>query len=75
MLQPLVDAANHDLFDDNPIPINVILAALAFVIGTALIVYVYIQGNRMRKEQAEQEAEWERCNVIREEDESEFSEY
>lgn len=75
LTQPLIDAMDHDLFDDDPIPINAVLAGLGFVIGTTLVVYVWVQGRKVMKEHLEQEEDWRRNSMIPEEDESMFSEY
>lgn len=75
LTQPLIDAMDHDWFDDDPIPVNAVLAGLGFVIGVLLVGYVYVQGGRVRKEHLEQEEEWRRNSIIPEEDESMFSEY
>ncbi|CAK1366172.1 Protein FMP42 [Cercospora beticola] len=45
--QPLIDAANHEVFHDNPIPINVILASLGLVFGVMLVGYVWTQGRKV----------------------------
>lgn len=45
--QPLIDAANHEVFHDNPIPINVILASLGLVFGVMLVAYVWTQGRKV----------------------------
>lgn len=42
--QPLIDAANHDVFHDNPIPINIIFATLGCLVGTVLVMFVYFKG-------------------------------
>lgn len=75
LTQPLIDAMDHDLFHDNPIPVNAVLAGLGFLIGTALVVYVWVQGGKVMKEHQEQDDEWRRNSIIPEEDESMFSEY
>lgn len=49
--QPAIDAAEHEIFHDNPIPINVILASLGLVIGTALVSFVYSQGRRFEAQE------------------------
>lgn len=45
--QPLIDAANHEVFHDNPIPINVTLASLGLVFGAALVGFVWLQGRKV----------------------------
>lgn len=46
--QPLIDAASHELFHDDPTPINVTLATLGLVFGTALVVYVWVKGPQVQ---------------------------
>lgn len=45
--QPLIDAANHDVFHDNPIPINIIFASLGCLFGTVLVVFVAVKGREI----------------------------
>lgn len=42
--QPLIDAANHNVFHDNPIPINIVLSSLGLLFGTCLVVFVWVKG-------------------------------
>lgn len=49
LTQPLIDAANHDIFHDNPIPINVVLSSLGFILGVALVVYVWSEGRKFER--------------------------
>ena len=49
--QPLIDAANHEVFHDNPIPINVVLTSLGLVIGVALTVFVWIQDHKIHQQE------------------------
>ena len=67
--QPLIDAMNHEVFDDNPIPINVFLASLGFTFGTSLVIYVWTKSKRMAENCASQEHVWDRFRMIPEEDE------
>ena len=73
LFQPAIDAMNHDVFHDNPIPINAILASLGFSIGASLVCYVWTQAQKLRKQYEKQESEWQRNTVIQEEDESEYA--
>ncbi|KAK5166420.1 uncharacterized protein LTR77_007963 [Saxophila tyrrhenica] len=68
LFQPAIDAMDHDIFDDNPIPVNVVFAALAFVFGVALVAYVWWQGRKVTQAQEAQMAEYERYRIIPEED-------
>lgn len=54
--QTAIDALTKGLWHGNPIPINIILAASAFVVGTALVIYVAVQVYRMRKRLDEEDA-------------------
>ena len=54
--QTAIDALTKGLWHGNPVPINIILAALAFVVGTALVIYVSVQVYRMRKKLDEEDA-------------------
>ncbi|WPH03888.1 MFS general substrate transporter [Acrodontium crateriforme] len=73
LVQPAISAANHDLFNDNPIPINAILAVLSLTFGTALVIYVWVQTRRQMKQMAKWEAS-KRQNYVPSilEDESEY---
>lgn len=73
LFQPAIDAMDHEVFNDNPIPINVAFAALAFVFGTALVGYVWWQGRTVRRVEKEQMAEYERYRIIPEEDDDDVS--
>nr|POE86647.1 protein fmp42 [Quercus suber]POE87650.1 protein fmp42 [Quercus suber] len=55
LFQPGIDALNHDVFHDNPIPINIVLASLGFVFGVVLVAFVYVEGRKVEKRLAEQE--------------------
>lgn len=59
-----LDALTHGPFRGNPIPINVILAGAGFVVGTALVLFVWIEGRHVRRRQLEEEAEEERERLI-----------
>ncbi|KAF7130887.1 hypothetical protein CNMCM5793_003757 [Aspergillus hiratsukae] len=68
--QYALDALTHGPFDNNPIPINIFLAAAGFVIGTGLVSYVQIEGKRLRERRVamEEDEERERLIPIEEED-------
>ncbi|KAF2194441.1 MFS transporter-like protein Fmp42 [Zopfia rhizophila CBS 207.26] len=51
-----IDALTKGPFHGNPIPVNVSLAVAGFVIGTALVTFVGIQGHRMQKKLLEDDA-------------------
>jgi hypothetical protein len=54
--QTAVDALTKGTFGGNPIPVNIFLAASAFVVGTTLVTYVTVQVYRMRKRLDEEDA-------------------
>lgn len=62
--QPLIDAANHEVFHDNPIPINVILTSLGLVIGTVLVIFVWVQERHIYKGEREVREATERDRLI-----------
>jgi hypothetical protein len=68
LFQPAIDAMDHEVFNDNPIPINVSFATLGFIFGTALVLYVWWQGRTVSKVQSAQMAEYERYRIIPEEE-------
>ena len=51
-----IDALTKGTFNGNPIPVNLFLAAAAFVVGTALVVYVSVQTYRMQKKLEDEDA-------------------
>ena len=74
MFQPAIDAMNHNVFHDNPIPINAFLASLGFFVGTSLVLYVAKQTKVLKREQEARRTDFERHMVIHEEDcESEYA--
>ena len=75
LFQPAIDALTYEALDGNPIPVNVMLAALGFIFGVILVVYVRLRGRIVRKKQAREDAQVERMNMIPESiAESEFEE-
>ncbi|KAI6842351.1 MFS general substrate transporter [Hortaea werneckii] len=60
LFQPAIDALNYDAFHGNPIPINAFFAILGTVIGIILVVFVQVQGRKVMKQQAKEEAALER---------------
>lgn len=64
--QSALDAMTHEEFHDNPIPVNAILAGAGLVIGVMLVVFVWSQGRKVRREQA-QDAVTERTRLLPEE--------
>ena len=77
LVQPAIAAVTHDIFHDNPIPMNAVLAVLGFLFGGLLVIYVWVQGQREMRKIAEIEAELEAAERQRyvpsiQEDESEY---
>jgi multisubunit Na+/H+ antiporter MnhC subunit len=56
-VQQGLDALTHKTFDNDPIPINVILLITAFVVGTVLVGFVWRKSYTMKREKLEEEAE------------------
>jgi hypothetical protein len=59
-----LDALMQGPFDGDPTPNNIVLAAAGFVVGTALVVFVRIQGKRIMRRQLEEDAQAERERLI-----------
>ena len=56
-LEAPLDAATHVQFNRDPVPVNVLLLSVAFVVGTALVSFVYIRSRHMQRDLLEDEAE------------------
>ena len=72
LLQPAIDATSHEVFHNNPMPLNTLLAGVAVVIGTVLVVYVIVQGRKVMQEHAVEDAETVSILQSIAEDESEY---
>lgn len=46
--QSALDYATHDIFDDQPVPVNVILLVIGIVVGISLVANVFVESRRMR---------------------------
>jgi len=57
LFQPGINALIYENFNGNPIPVNVILAALGFLVGIILVAYVWIKGGVVQKIQAREDAQ------------------
>ena len=62
--QSALDALTHKAFDNNPIPVNLILLIIALGVGGALVIFVYhksktigVDGLREEAEEAEEAEE------------------
>lgn len=56
-VQSPLDALTHVVFNLNPIPVNVILLALAVLVGTSLVAYTAVKSRNMKRDHLEEEAE------------------
>ena len=56
-LESPLDAATYILFNRDPTPVNVILLSVAFVVGSALVSFVYVRSRNIRRDLLEDEAE------------------
>lgn len=54
--QSALEAATHVLFHGNPVPVNVVLLGLAFLVGVALVAFVARRSVKRRREAMEEEA-------------------
>ena len=52
-----LDALTHKAFHRDPLPANLILLLIAFIVGAALVGYVYWQSRALKRNQLEEEAE------------------
>ena len=59
-LESPLDAVTHIRFKRDPVPVNVILLSVSFVVGFALVSFVYIQSRNTRRDLLEAEAEGSR---------------
>lgn len=50
-----IDALTKSTFDGNPIPVNTFLAGTGFIVGSALVIFVGVQGHRLRKKLEEED--------------------
>ena len=55
--QSALDAATHRMFDNDPVPINVVLILVGLAVGVALVGFVWYKSRRLRREEIENEAE------------------
>jgi MFS family permease len=56
-LQSPLDAATHVYFENDPVPVNVVLLSVAVVVGTGLVGYTAWKSRRMERQILEDEAE------------------
>jgi len=55
--QSALDALTHKAFDNNPVPVNLILLVTAFVVGTTLVIFVKRKSAALDKKDLRAEAE------------------
>lgn len=56
-VQSALDAATHRVFGGDPVPVNVALLVVAFVVGVALVGFVWYRSRAMERDRLEDEAE------------------
>lgn len=54
--QSLLDALTHKVFDNDPIPVNLILLGVAVIVGVSLVGFVYKKSRKLSKEALNEEA-------------------
>ncbi len=52
-----LDALMHKVFDNDPLPVNLLLLATALVVGVVLVGYVWKKGTTLKRDFLEEEAE------------------
>jgi MFS family permease len=62
--QSALDAATHKVFDNNPLPVNVILLGLGLLIGSVLVGYVWTKSGKIFRENIEDEAQGARESLM-----------
>ncbi|KAJ5961144.1 Major facilitator superfamily domain general substrate transporter [Penicillium vulpinum] len=67
-----LDALTHHTFDGNPIPINASLAVAGFIVGTALVIFVFVSVRQLREQGRVDEEERERLILEEDEEEDEY---
>ena len=55
--QSVLDALTHKVFGNDPTPVNLILLAIAIVVGSALVTFVWRRSNKTAKAGLRAEAE------------------
>lgn len=53
----MLDALTHKAFDNNPMPVNLMLLLLALVVGISLVIFVYRRSRQLGKKDLRAEAE------------------
>jgi hypothetical protein len=52
-----LDALTHQVFRNDPIPVNVMLLSVALLIGIALVAFVYKKSHKILRDNIEEQAE------------------
>ncbi|KAF2755003.1 MFS general substrate transporter [Pseudovirgaria hyperparasitica] len=52
-----LDALTHEVFNDDPVPVNVVLLGVAFIIGIILVGYVWRKSKKIGREGLEERAQ------------------
>lgn len=63
-MQAGLDALTHRVFDNNPLPVNMILLAVAVTVGTSLVVFVEVKSRTIQRDLLEDEAEGARERLM-----------
>ncbi|QDS68041.1 hypothetical protein FKW77_009679 [Venturia effusa] len=53
--QTALQAVTHDVFSNNPTPVNLIITALVLLVGAVMVTYVAVAGKRVQEEIFEEE--------------------
>ena len=55
--QSVLDALTHKVFNRNPVPVNIILLAIALTVGTVLTTFVWRKSKSLGKKELRAEAD------------------
>jgi hypothetical protein len=55
--QSVLDALTHKAFNNNPVPVNMMLLAIALIVGSSLTGFIWHKSNKLDKERLQEEAE------------------
>lgn len=56
LLQATLDKTTHNVFDGNPIPVNILLLSATFIIGVTFLIYIKTQLKRIQAQKLEEAA-------------------
>lgn len=57
LVQSLLDAVTHKVFNRDPLPVNIVLLCVALVVGGALVTFVTVKSRKSKRDMLEEEAE------------------